>query len=68
MNVFSVEPVFVIDPVTLNVAPSPSANPSPVISTLPFVSAVPSYCLESVALVNVTSLFRMLYLISNDPS
>ena len=68
MNVFSVEPVFVIVPVTLNVAPSPSANPSPVISTLPFVSAVPSYFLESVALVNTTSLFRMLYLISNDPS
>ena len=67
MNVFLVEPAFVMDPVTLNVTPSPSTNPSPVISTLPFVNALPSYCLESVALVNVTSLFRMLYLISNDP-
>ena len=67
MNALLVEPTSVIDPVTLNVAPSPSMNPSPVISTLPFVNAFPSYCLESVALVNVTSLFRMLYLISNDP-
>ena len=41
---------------TANVAPSPSANPSPDTLTFSFVNGVPSYGLESVALVNLTVL------------
>ena len=56
-NVLALVPTFVIVPVTANVAPSPAANPSPVTSTFSFLNAVPSYGLESVALVNTTSRF-----------
>ena len=56
VKALSVSPAFVIVPVTSYDAPSPVTNPSPPTVTVSFVNAVPSYGLESFALVSVTVL------------
>ena len=58
MNVFFVEPTFVIVPVTLYVAPSFSANPNLLVTvTVAFVNGLPSYTFSAFALVNETLRF-----------
>ena len=58
MNVFFVEPTFVIVPVKWYFAPSFSANPNLLVTvTVSFVNALPSYTFSSFALVNETLRF-----------
>ena len=54
-----VVPTLVIEPITVNVAPSPAANPSPDTITFLFVNAVPSYGFLEESLVNVTFLLEI---------
>ena len=55
MNVFSLAPTSVCEPVYATTTPSPSTKPSPETEKVWFVSAVPSWTLLSYPLVSVTA-------------